>query len=172
MTRSGLTKEYLRSRLHYAEDTGWWTWRRNNNANVQWNAKFTGRRAGSIDPDTGYWRIRLDDVLYYAHRLAFLYMKGAWPKNEVDHRNLDRSDCSWSNLREATHSDNATNKVRGSVNTSGYKGVSKHSDGKWVAEFRIYGRRYREYGFATPQEAHQTYVELVKKYGGEFGRIA
>lgn len=52
----------------------------------------TGRKAnvgdvaGCVDKD-GYIQIRLKGKMYPAHRLAWLYVYGEWPQDEIDHIN-------------------------------------------------------------------------------------
>jgi hypothetical protein len=48
-------------------------------------------------------------VNYKGHRLAWLYMTGCWPLDEVDHVNQEKSDDRWINLRAVTHKQNAQN---------------------------------------------------------------
>ncbi len=168
-----LDAEYLRSLLTYDLKTGIWTWLYRADKNSQWNSAHAGRQAGSLDSNTNYWTIRIDNKLYLAHRLAVLYVEGRWPLDEVDHENLNRSDCRWSNLREATHSQNGMNKRARSDNTSGYKGVwfDKRAN-CWVAELQVEKVRNRKWGFLTAEDAYAYYVEASKRYHGEFGRIA
>lgn len=52
----------------------------------------------------GYVSIQVAGKRYYAHRLAWFYMTGVWPENEIDHKNRVRDDNRWENLREATRS--------------------------------------------------------------------
>lgn len=52
----------------------------------------------------GYLSIQVAGKRYYAHRLAWFYMTGKWPENEIDHKNRIRNDNRWENLREATRS--------------------------------------------------------------------
>lgn len=168
-----LTADVLRQILHYEPATGFWTWLPREGASPQFKGKYEGKRAGSIDPDTGYWRIRIGRKLYYAHRLAVLYVVGRWPLDEVDHEDLDRANCKWVNLREATHYQNNTNKKNRSDNTSGFKGVSLDAkSGKWVSDFRINGARFRKYGFLTPESAGDEYARLVALHAEGFGRVA
>lgn len=166
-----LTQERLKEVLDYNPISGAWTWLYRPSATPQWNGRFAGKPAGGIDPDTEYLRIRIDDVLYYAHRLAFLYMTGSWPQNESDHENLNRADCRWENLRDSTHVQNNCNKIKRSDNTSGFKGVWRNKS-SWVAEATVNGVRYRKWGFKSPEEAHAAYDAIVREHAGEFARSA
>lgn len=168
-----MMQEYLKSVLLYDPLLGTWTWLYRPTASPQWNGHFAGKPAGGLDPDTGYLRIRIGNKLLYAHRLAFLYMLGKWPDNEGEHKNLDRSDCRWENLRDATHAENNANKGKQANNTSGYKGVSfDKKSGKWVSEFRTKGRRFRKFGFASAELAYEQYKRDVFENGCKFARVA
>jgi len=85
-----------------------------------------GERVGCIDKVSGYRVIRLDNILYKANRLAYLYMTGILP-DLVDHVDTDRSSDKWDNLREATKSQNAMNSKKRLDNTTGIKGISWES---------------------------------------------
>lgn len=71
----------------------------------------------------GYLAIQVAGKRYYAHRLAWFYMTGKWPEDEIDHKNRIRNDNRWENLREA-------DRYLQSTNRSGYKwairGISYH----------------------------------------------
>jgi hypothetical protein len=41
---------------------------------------------------TGYREIRVGGERYYEHRLAWLYVHGRWPKEQIDHINHKRDD--------------------------------------------------------------------------------
>lgn len=168
-----MNRELLWGILDYDLVTGIWTWRYRPTGSAQWNGHFAGKIAGGIDKIERYWRIRIDGTLYHAHRLAFVYVEDRWPDDEVDHVNLDRSDCSWWNLREATHSQNGCNKKQKSTNTSGFKGVWFHNGGGgWVAELHVNKKRYRKFSFATAEAAAEAYAEMAKKHHGEFARAS
>ena len=89
--------------------------------------------AGSLHP-TGYIFINLFRKRYSAHRLAWFYVYGIWPKNDIDHINRSCADNRILNLRDVTKSKNQHNSKMRINNTSGIKGVSfqKRSQ-KWRA---------------------------------------
>ncbi len=86
--------------LHYDPETGLWAWLIENRG---WRNRF-----GKLG---GYNVIYIDDRLYQAGRLAWLYMTGEWPKNQIDHINRDRLDDRFCNLRAVTHTENMHNKA-------------------------------------------------------------
>lgn len=83
----------------------------------------SGKLAGWINSD-GYRMIKIDNETYSGHRLAFYLMTGEWPEHHVDHENKIKNDNRWINLREATHSENMTNRPL----KDGFRGVYKHGN--------------------------------------------
>ncbi len=131
--KSALTYQRLRELLSYEPETGLFTWlvdRKCGAGGVKFAAR-AGDRAGFIDPK-GYIKISIDSSDYFAHRLAFLFMTGEWPAEQIDHRNRVKADCRWVNLREATHGQNKQNEKVYKNNTSGVKGVT------WLADRRCW----------------------------------
>jgi hypothetical protein len=160
-----LTAERLREVLNYDPATGVFTW-------LVRTARC--RRIGEVAGcgKNGYHQIGIDRRRYRAHRLAWLYMTGEWPAQEIDHINGDPSDNRITNLRPATSSQNKTNSRRRSDNNSGYKGVSfDRSRQKWQARISVAGRSARRLGrFDCPVAAHAAYVAAAEKHFGEFAR--
>jgi len=66
-----------RSREHFPTDRIW----------KIWSTLYSGKLAGSKDKFSGYLTIWVDGKLYFAHRLAFLYMTGEFPPKQTDHKN-------------------------------------------------------------------------------------
>lgn len=125
-----LTQDDLKRLLHYNPKTGIFTWKVRLAPRIK-----IGSNAGSFDLSTGYIRIRANKQQYYAHRLAFLYIEGYLPENEVDHINRIRNDNRWCNLREVHHLCNMRNRKVGKNNTSGVSGITWSSQyKKWKSQ--------------------------------------
>jgi hypothetical protein len=160
---SSLTAQRLRALLNYDTETGVFTWR------VSRGHIAKGSVAGNINGD-GYWQIGVNYSRYQAHRLAWLYMTGEWPINEIDHKNRVRDDNKWSNLREATSSQNHRN---ARALTSGLKGThfDKQSN-RWRAFIHQNGKQRYLGNFATAAEAHAAYCTAAMGIDPEFARFA
>lgn len=149
LQRAALTLQRLREVLHYDPSTGVFVRRLGPRA---------GAPAGAHDSQ-GHRQIRVDGRLYLAHRLAWLYMTGAWTESDTDHKNGIRDDNRWDNLRACTNQQNAQNQVRRVNNRSGYLGVSWHAtDRKWVAQIQTRGEKVTLGRFDDPLVAHQAYL--------------
>ncbi len=123
-----LTAKYLRSILHYDQETGVFTRAVRTSNRIQ-----VGDTAGSVNGN-GYIHIRVLGVLYPAHRLVWLYLHGEWPKHQIDHVDRDRLNNRAGNLREVTQQQNLKNKGTYSSNKSGHPGVHWYSRySKWHA---------------------------------------
>lgn len=153
-----LTQERLKELLYYHPSSGDFVWLQ--------NRKFAsaGEQAGNPDKD-GYKVLWIDNRPYRCGRLAWFYMTGTWPTNEVDHENLNRSDDSWENLRDGTRSQNCKNKKVQSNNRTGFKGVGWHKSSQQFRA-RINGQHLGSFG--TAAEAHAAYVAAASKLNGEF----
>lgn len=152
------TAEMIRRHLSYDPSTGIFTRRIGNR---QWKVDQV---SGCLEPD-GYIRITIGQMANRAHRLAWLYTYGEFPKGDIDHINGNRSDNRISNLREVTRAANCQNR-RVSKKGTGFLGVSKTLSGKkFKARISktIDGKLVNFYlgYFDTPQEAYAAY--LAKK---------
>lgn len=165
-----ITAKQLRAVLEYEPHTGMFIWRERGPGDP-FNS-WAGLRAGA-KRDAGYIVIRINYRLYRAHRLAWLYVHGRWPKEEIDHINGDPSDNRISNLRLATSSNQRMNSRRRSDNTSGFKGVWwEKRRGHWVAEIMHEGRRHHLGAFTTAEDAHAARIEAARRLHGTFARFS
>jgi hypothetical protein len=162
MSNETLTAERLRELLNYDPDTGLFTHR------VSRRGVTAGKIVGSKHAK-GYIVIRVDEKLYLAHRLAVLWMTGVWPKEHVDHRDLNRANNVWDNIREATNAQNMANMGVPKHNTTGFKGVTRRGEG-FVSQICINGRHKYLGQFTTPEDAHAAYVIAANENFGEFAR--
>jgi len=180
--REALTAAYVRSILHYDPETGEFRWKERTPdmfapgrrpvewSCKTWNSKNAGNVAG-VDCGRRYLRIGISGRDYYAHRLAWLWITGEWPLGEIDHINLDKSDNRWSNLREATHSQNTMNRPRRIDNTSGCKGVVwDRSRNKWAARIKLPERNKHLGRFSDREDAARAYELAALEHFGEFAR--
>jgi len=103
-----MDSEYVKKRLKYDPETGVFIWKPRA-GDKWWNANFAGEIAGTIN-NKGYRRIMIDGKPYMVARLAWLYVHGEWPKNEIDHINRVKDDDRLANLRDVTHTENSNNR--------------------------------------------------------------
>ena len=97
-------------------------------------------------------------------------MTGHWPTKQIDHKNGERADNAFANLREATQQLNSENLRRARAdNKTGYLGVFRHyyihkRDGqRFVACIQVDGRLRKIGLFLTPEAAHAAYLEAKRR---------
>lgn len=161
-----ITRERLKALLSYDPLTGLFTW----------NGHMRGVRRGKTSVGHlaahGYITIRLDRKPYYAHRLAWLYITGDWPPEEIDHISGVRSDNRIANLRLANRLGNLVNRPRRRDNTSGFKGVYKTRGGRFSTQISINGRPHYLGTFDTAEEASAVRNREAERRYGEYYRPA
>jgi hypothetical protein len=140
-----IPKDKLISWFSYNPDTG--LFYRKVQAHYRWKV---GDLAGS-QKSVGYIQLWVDGKSVYAHRAAYVFMRGDWPPTGVDHINGDKKDNRWSNLRLATCSENGMN-AKQKLGASGIRGVV----------FCPSARKYRA----------QIYIRRKRKTIGYFDNIA
>lgn len=165
-----LTQSQLKEFVTYDPDTGIFIWKHRLETDHYvkiWNTRRAGTIAGGC---FRYRYIKIGLRTYLAHRLAWLYMTGEWPKNHIDHIDGDKTNNSFKNLREATFAENMRNRPIRQNNTSGHKGVYQTKNGSWYAQIRIPGTDKALWlGIhATKEEASKVRREAEIKYFGTF----
>jgi len=132
-----LTQKRLKQLLNYDPETG----------------KFTRKVKSVIHPnlelpvgsstDSGYITICIKGYKGLAHRLAWLYVYGYIPENDIDHINRIKTDNRINNLREVSRQCNLRNTGNRKNNTSGVKGVSfNKKSNKWQVSIAVNNKLY------------------------------
>lgn len=121
-----ISNSRLKDILSYNEITGIFIWR-----------DEPDDIAGT-DHSMGYLTITIDGETNFAHRLAWLYVYGKWPKEHIDHVNHDKADNRISNLRDVAHKENMKNCKISKNNTSKVTGVYwKKLRNKWASQIAV-----------------------------------
>ena len=154
-----LTHERLTEKLTYDPETGAFLWR---NPRAKWQI---GVPAGNVNKCLGYRQINIDKRLYYAHRLAWLYVHGMWPAATIDHVDGNRDNNRLANLRAATYGQNNRNRGLRADNRFGCPGLQlSTTTGKWLLQMR--GKHLGV--FESRDEAIATYKAAAEREFGEF----
>jgi hypothetical protein len=160
-----LTAAWLRENMSYDPLTGVFAWTKPG------MGRTVGRKIGARLWSKGksYLTMKINGEVYYAHRVAWLYHFGEWPKNFVDHIDEDRTNNSIANLREATAAQNAARrKTTRKIGTS--RGVFPHGVG-FVARIHFAGKRHYLGYFKTKEAAQESYEAKAKEIHGEFAHV-
>jgi hypothetical protein len=153
-----LTQKELKRLVNYNEETGIFSWKINRPCQINKDDLI-----GSKDKN-GYLTVHIGKRHYKLHRLVFLYVKGRFPKKNIDHINGTKTDNRFNNLREVSHSLNCRNRPVRSDNKSGHQGVSYTKlNKKWRADIGINGKRKYLGEFKTYEEALEHRIEYEKK---------
>jgi len=154
-----LTQAELQSKLHYDPETGIFTW-------IKSTGSVKANKIAGYLTTQNYLRIKIFDKNYLAHRLAWLYVYGYFPKEFIDHINGIRNDNSINNLREASMTQNNQNRhVASKNNKTKLIGATLHKHSKkYCASIKANYIKYYLGYFDTAEEAHQAYLNAKKIY--------
>ena len=156
-----ITQKELKQLLSYDKKTGLFTWISDNTR----HANVYGTTAGAVG-SKGYINIEIKNRTYKAHRLAWLYITGSHPEEQIDHINHITNDNRISNLRECNNSENQLNRSLYKNNKSGQAGVYPTRNGeKFLAVIRVSKKLIRLGTFQEKQEAITARKEAEIKYG-------
>lgn len=166
-------QQFLREAFSYDQESGeiFWLWRpvrhfANALSCKKWNRKFAGRNAGTVLDAFGYVRIRLGPENLVAHRAIWKWMTGKDPIG-LDHIDRNPNNNKWNNLREASQSDNCSNRSVVKKKEIPLKGVTI-SGKRFMSAIQSKGVRRHLGTFDTAEEAHAAYCEAAKEMNGEF----
>jgi len=112
----------------------------------------------------GYLQLEFRGRNYLVHRIIWAIKTGAWPVNTIDHKDGNRANNKWRNLRDVTHQVNTTNQRKARVdNQSGLLGVSTLGRGGFKAAIQTKGKNQFIGKFKTPELAHAAYLKAKRK---------
>ncbi len=136
-----ISQEYLKSLHSYDETTGIFTRKITRN-----NKTPAGTISGSAALVNGksYRTIWIDSHTYKEHRLAWLYVHGKFPVEQIDHIDGNGLNNRIANLREVTNEENNKNIKLYSNNSSGIAGVRWYeykTAGRWLSRISLNGKR-------------------------------
>ena len=154
-----LTQELLKKLFHYDPEVGVFI-RKVSSSNA---------KAGSIAGcnSRGYLVISVENKLWFAHRLAWLYMTGKMPEKVIDHINGNKKDNRFSNLRDVTNQANTQNTKKARNCNKSTMLLSATLDkrrGVYRSQIKVNGKNIYLGDFKTPELAHAAYVEAKNKY--------
>jgi len=153
-----LNQERLKELLQYDPETGIFT-------NLTQRGKVKKGAIAGSKYSNGYIYIGINRKRYRAHRLAWLYVYGEFPANQIDHINEIKDDNRIVNLRVATNLENQHNvSSLQTNNTSGFRGVFwRKNRKKWKAIIYLNGKQKHLGHFDTAEEAYESYLKVKKE---------
>ena len=132
----------------------------------RWNTRFAGKEAFTSINGDGYYQGSIFCRTYSAHRVIWAMETGAWPVDQIDHKDHVRTHNRMANLRKATSQTNNKNQSMRTDNTSGHTGISWHkTKGKWLAYIKMNSQQIHLGYFHSKNEAIAVRSIANDKYG-------
>jgi hypothetical protein len=164
MSKSLPPQDHLLRLFSYDPQTGELHWR------VSRAGLPVGNMGGYVNPK-GYWIVSIDGRQYLAHRIIWKLMTGCEPKAFIDHKDGDKENNRWRNLREATKADNSQNCKKYDTNTSSVKGVTwERRLQKWKAVINANNNRHYIGLFENFSDAAHARELAAEQLHGAFAR--
>ena len=152
------TQERVRHLFRYDRDTGGLFWNNPTSPRVKPGDEITYVNGG-------YLKVKFDGQLHLAHRVMWLYETGHWPrypKELVDHKDLNKLNNIFSNFRLTDHAGNQHNRPLNRNSSTGYKGVTLRN-GKYLVQGQSCGKKFFLGSFSTPEAASEAYEIFVSE---------
>lgn len=172
------SQEYLLKRFFYSPEDGLLRWRQvtldTHKRPHWWNDMYAGKVVGCPNPD-GHLAVHLDHQRFLVSRIIWKMVTGNEPLVLIDHRDRNPQNNIFSNLREATNSQNTSNSALNIKNTTGFKGafysepmVNGKRYPRWQSKIMVNGKVIHLGSFKTGEEAAAAYQAAALKHHGEF----
>lgn len=156
-----ITQKTVQELLSYDPTTGIFIWLKDRNQLAK-----KGQIAGHVMD--GERRIQVNQTVYSAGVLAWVYVTGRFPTKLIDHKNRNADDNRFENLREATASQNMINR-RARGGSSQFKGVTwRPHRKKWECNLQVNRKLYYLGLFSREESAAIAYDIAAHKHFGEF----
>jgi HNH endonuclease len=167
--------EYLRQCFSCDPDIGTLVWKKRprnhfpiSGAWNMWNVKYENKAAGWMDI-RGYPNVSINRYDYKVHRIIWKMVTGREPPSMLDHKDGNRANNCFANLRTANAHEQSWNRGVKRTNTSGRRGVSQQK-GKWKTSIYMGGVRTHLGYFPTVEAASAAYEAAARKLHGAFYR--
>ena len=149
------TFERVHELLRYEAEAGKLFWKKSNSNRIK-----VGGEAGSV-ASNGYRYVGIDGKLLLAHRVVFFMQSGKWPSGDIDHKDGDRLNNAWDNLRECNRRTNNENRKRptGAVPVLGVS-ISR---GRYKAQIQVDGRNMGLGRYNTINDAEAAYLSAKRR---------
>jgi HNH endonuclease len=158
-----LTADEVRRILDYNPESGEFHWR------VKMNSlSMPGYLAGT-KRKSGHWQICIGGKLYLSHRLAWFYMHGCWPPEQVDHVDNNPANNRLVNLRLANSSQNNANKPPRRKIGKGLFYREKYDS--FAVRIKVRGKMIHIGIFRNEEDAKSAYFAAAKQHFGEYARM-
>jgi len=153
--------------LEYCPETGVFRWKKH----MGGRSPKAGEIAGTPHI-AGYTQVGYKRNIYLAHRLAWLFVHGSWPKKDLDHINGDKKDNRIRNLRECTHAENMLNRRKQKNNKVGHKNIClPRGKNQYVVRIAKHGKTHCAGYYYSLEDAIKARDAALKKVCGEFAKV-
>ncbi len=179
--RNAITPAVLRELLNYDPETGAFRWKERDVSWFQpsarrsaahicalWNARYAGKPALTAKNQDGYRHGYILGVHVKAHQVAWAWVHGCWPENEIDHGDGDEANNRIRNLQDTTHQSNSLNRrayQKASDLPPGVKFYPNRRVRPYQARIRIRGKSLSLGYHDTPEKAHAAYLDAAREHG-------
>ena len=137
---------------------------------IRWYSPKTGEvaligRKVMKPGSNGYYRMSFMGTQFLLHRVIWYFLNQEEP-NKIDHKNHNKLDNSFNNLRKVSDTENAKNMSISKRNTSGITGVSQEAkSGLWRARLQVNGKEHTVGRFISIEDARIAIVKARNDFG-------